>query len=266
MKRVAKRVFAASLLAIWAGAGCTSAAAAAERPFKPALQVYQDTCAACHETGASGAPRRGDTDAWLPRLRLGDEALLAATLRGKGAMPAQQGGWLDDLEVAWAMAYLVNGSGGSTVPAPIPPGRTTARPRLDYPNSAGAAATPVSPGGVAPGSPVVASKAWEAMAYDERLAYGGALYASHCQMCHQADGSGYGPVPALAGMRFLRFRDSVIDVVLEGAGRGTMPSWRHLADAQIAAVVTFIRGNFIQVPDEMIPLEDVKARRAQPRR
>lgn len=48
---------------------------------------YQQTCFACHGTGAAGAPKTGDKAAWEPRLALGAEALLNSVKNGKGAMP-----------------------------------------------------------------------------------------------------------------------------------------------------------------------------------
>lgn len=48
---------------------------------------YQQTCFACHGSGAAGAPKTGDKAAWEPRLALGAETLLESVKKGKGAMP-----------------------------------------------------------------------------------------------------------------------------------------------------------------------------------
>ena len=48
---------------------------------------YQSSCFACHFSGAAGAPKTGDAEAWAPRLEKGMEALIAAVRNGMGAMP-----------------------------------------------------------------------------------------------------------------------------------------------------------------------------------
>jgi cytochrome c5 len=75
-------------------------------------QVYQAVCTACHAAGAAGAPKTGDPAAWAPRIKTGYEALLTSALKGKGAMGAQGGGEYEDIEIARAVVYLVNRSGG----------------------------------------------------------------------------------------------------------------------------------------------------------
>ncbi len=90
--------------------------------LKTGEQVYAAQCAACHATGAAGAPKFADAAAWAPRLKTGYEALLNAVLKGKGAMAAQGGGDFSDLEIARAVVHLANSAGGKfaepAVPAP----------------------------------------------------------------------------------------------------------------------------------------------------
>jgi cytochrome c5 len=62
--------------------------------------------------GAAGAPKLGDATAWAPRLKTGYDALLNSALKGKGAMAAQGGGDFSDLEIARAVVYMANQSGG----------------------------------------------------------------------------------------------------------------------------------------------------------
>ena len=85
----------------------------ANRPLAAGADVYKAQCAACHEAGLVGAPKFGDKAAWAPRLGQGFEALVQSALQGKGAMGAQGGGAFRDIEIARAVAYLVNASGGS---------------------------------------------------------------------------------------------------------------------------------------------------------
>ncbi len=48
---------------------------------------YNKSCGACHNTGAAGAPKKGDKAAWAPRLKQGDAVLLAHVKNGFKAMP-----------------------------------------------------------------------------------------------------------------------------------------------------------------------------------
>jgi len=74
------------------------------------------------------------------------------------------------------------------------------------------------------------------------LSLGQAVYADNCAACHQASGQGIpGAFPALkASPLVLGDSAELLRVVLEG--RGGMPTFNaSLSDAQIAAVVTYIR-------------------------
>lgn len=97
-----------------------------------------------------------------------------------------------------------------------------------------------------------------------------ALFAAQCAGCHQAKGQGVpGSFPPLAGNRDL-FLDRAFParVLLHGmAGKiavggssydGAMPAFAYLSDAQIAALVTYIRGswgNAAQRPADMTPVD-----------
>jgi cytochrome c5 len=41
---------------------------------------YAQSCATCHGAGVLGAPKKGDTTAWEPRLKQGSETLYPALL------------------------------------------------------------------------------------------------------------------------------------------------------------------------------------------
>ncbi len=83
-------------------------------PEKVALtgqQVYQQTCFACHGTGAAGAPKLGDKAAWEPRIAQGMDTLVEHALKGFKAMPPKGGNpGLSDKQVADAVAYMVEKS------------------------------------------------------------------------------------------------------------------------------------------------------------
>jgi len=85
--------------------------------------VYNATCAACHGSGAAGAPKLGDAGAWAARIAQGYDTVLKHAIEGLRAMPAKGGNPdLDDVEVARAVVYLANQSGAKfkepEVPAP----------------------------------------------------------------------------------------------------------------------------------------------------
>jgi len=70
--------------------------------------VYDKVCMACHAAGIAGAPKTGDKAAWAPRIKQGLDALHAASIKGKGAMPAKGGAaTLSDGEIMAAVAYMV---------------------------------------------------------------------------------------------------------------------------------------------------------------
>ena len=73
--------------------------------------VYNGQCAACHGSGAAGAPKFGDAAAWAPRIKTGYDALLTSALKGKGSMGAQGGGDYSDTEIGRAVVYMANKAG-----------------------------------------------------------------------------------------------------------------------------------------------------------
>lgn len=95
-----------------AGAVAT-AATVVKAALRSGPEVYSAACAACHAAGVLGAPKMGDAAGWKPRLSAGLDALVNASLKGKGAMPAQGGGAYSDEEIKKAVIHLANGSGGS---------------------------------------------------------------------------------------------------------------------------------------------------------
>jgi len=77
--------------------------------------VYKAQCAACHATGAAGAPKLGDKAAWAPRIAQGMDVLKGHAINGfqgsAGFMPAKGGRTdLSDEEIANAVEYMVSES------------------------------------------------------------------------------------------------------------------------------------------------------------
>lgn len=80
---------------------------AADKGARSGKEVAETVCAPCHQTGKSGAPKTGDREAWVPRLKRGVDTLALAAIRGHGGMPARGGhAELTDAEVKEAILYM----------------------------------------------------------------------------------------------------------------------------------------------------------------
>ena len=72
-------------------------------------QVVQAQCFKCHQDGLQGAPRIGDRDAWLPRLKQGVERAVRSAINGHGGMPPRgDKAGLTDSEIRSAILYMYN--------------------------------------------------------------------------------------------------------------------------------------------------------------
>ena len=97
-----------------AAAAVMTVAAAAPTAAAPAAAavdgeaVYKQACSACHAVGAAGAPKSGDKAAWAPRIKKGEEALVASALKGIGIMPPKGGNAsLTEAQIRAAVAYQI---------------------------------------------------------------------------------------------------------------------------------------------------------------
>jgi cytochrome c5 len=88
--------------------------------LKTGEQVYQTACAACHGSGAAGAPKLADAGAWAARIKTGYDTLLNSALKGKGAMGAQGGGDYSDVEIGRAVVYMANQAGAKFAEPAVP--------------------------------------------------------------------------------------------------------------------------------------------------
>ncbi|MDB4022301.1 c-type cytochrome [Litorivicinus sp.] len=76
---------------------------------RPGDQVYSGACAACHDSGAAGAPKYGDSQAWSARVEKGMDTMVSNVINGYNAMPARGlCGDCSDEEIADAVAYMVD--------------------------------------------------------------------------------------------------------------------------------------------------------------
>ena len=94
---------------------------------------------------------------------------------------------------------------------------------------------------------------------------GGQVFTAKCAACHQATGLGIpGVFPPLAGSEWVRGSDKVlVQIPLHGISgtlqvkgasyHGTMPSFNTLSDAEIAAVLTYVRSHFTNSASAVSP-------------
>lgn len=93
------------IAAIVVGAAALAASAALAADGK---EIYAKTCAVCHN---NMPPKVGDKAAWKPRIQTGTDALVASTIKGKGAMPPNAGNKsLSEAEIRAAVEYIVSQS------------------------------------------------------------------------------------------------------------------------------------------------------------
>jgi cytochrome c oxidase subunit 2 len=108
------------------------------------------------------------------------------------------------------------------------------------------------------------AKEWTAA---DLKAHGEKIYAGNCVACHQPTGMGVpGNFPALSGSKIVNGpKEEQIKAVLNGIvkdGKPTaMASFKHLTDADIAAVVTYTRNNWANKKGDMATPAEVQAQR-----
>ncbi|MTV38966.1 c-type cytochrome [Duganella radicis] len=124
----------AARIAPVADAGYTLKDVNAPKVLQTGEAIYNSTCAACHGAGVAGAPKFGDAGAWGARIAQGYDTVVKHALEGLRAMPAKGGNPdLDDVEVARAVVYMANASGGKfkepAAPAPAAAAPAAAEPQ-----------------------------------------------------------------------------------------------------------------------------------------
>jgi cytochrome c5 len=182
--------------------------------------VYKAQCAACHETGAAGAPKFGDAAAWGPRIKTGYDALLNSALKGKGAMTAQGGGNFEDVEIGRAVVHMANAAGAKFEEPKAPAGA--------------AAAAAGTPAGAAPGAAAAPAPA-------ERT--GEQVVAQACGNCHQTGENNAPKVGDRAAwsQRVARGLPAMVESALRG--HGNMPArggMANLSDAEVRRGIEYM--------------------------
>ena len=88
------------------------------------------------------------------------------------------------------------------------------------------------------------------------------IYTANCQVCHQPNGKGAGPIKPLDGAAVVLDADVTkqIKVLLNGQNNA-MPAWKQLSDSEIAAVISFTKNNWSNKTGQMVQPADVHAAR-----
>jgi cytochrome c oxidase subunit 2 len=104
------------------------------------------------------------------------------------------------------------------------------------------------------------TKQWK---IEELLARGEKVYNANCAACHRPDGKGAGPIKPLDGSAIvLNDPAQQIQILLNGAANGAMPSWKALSDTEIAAVITYSKNSWSNKTGKLVqPAEIVAARK-----
>ncbi|MFC0250897.1 c-type cytochrome [Massilia consociata] len=220
--------------------GFTLVDANAPKVLQTGGAVYAAVCAACHDSGAAGAPKLGDNGAWTQRFAQGYDTLVKHAIDGIRAMPAKGGNPdLDNLEVERAVVFLANKSGASfkEPAAPAAPAAATtaeaASPEAAAPASAATAAAPAAAPPVAPPTTATVAAAVDV---------GRNVYNTACMACH---GAGIAGAPktgdkAAWAPRLAKGNPVLYEHAIKGFGAMPPKGGSTAPDADVRAAVDYM--------------------------
>jgi cytochrome c oxidase subunit 2 len=118
-------------------------------------------------------------------------------------------------------------------------------------------------GAAAPGAAAPAADPNKKWTLDELKAQGEKVYAANCAACHQPTGKGMPPTfPALDGSKVATGpKAGHIGIVMKGKPGTAMASFAHLADADIAAVISYERNSWSNKTGDAIQPAEIAAAR-----
>ena len=207
----------------------------ANRPLRGGEEVYKSQCAACHATGAAGAPKFQDAAAWGPRLKQGLDTLVHSALAGKGAMAAQGGGEFNDTEIARGVVFMANAAGGNFPEPKTPAG---AAGEAAAPQAAAAVPAAAAPAPVAEAAPAAAVAAAAPASSDA----GKNLYNTTCMVCHASGVAGapkYGDKAAWAPF-IAKGMDDMVKKATTGVGAMPPKGGSTASDADFKAAIQYM--------------------------
>ena len=208
--------------------------ASGARPLQTGEAVYAAACSACHAAGIAGAPRTGDAAAWAPRIKQGFDVLVKHAVEGFKAMPPKGGNTnLDSIEVARAVAFMGNQSGGKFKEPAAPAGSAA-------PSTTAQATPAANTAALTAAAPSPAASASAKGAAVSAKPDGAKVYASGCNVCHAAGVAGAPKFADKAAWapRLPQGLDALTGSVIKG--KGAMPPRGALAnasDAELRAAV-----------------------------
>ena len=211
----------------------------ANRPLRGGEEVYKSQCAACHATGAAGAPKFQDTAAWGPRLKQGLDTLVHSALAGKGAMAAQGGGEFNDTEIARGVVYMANAAGGS-FPEPKPPAGAAGAASADAAPAPATAPVAAAEPAAAPAAEAAPATAAPAPAAASNV--GKSIYDTTCMACHSSGVAGapkFGDKAAWAPF-IAKGMDDMVKKATQGVGAMPPKGGSTASDADFKAAIQYM--------------------------
>ncbi len=198
--------------------------AAAQAEMDPET-IYKTVCAACHETGAAGAPKPGSDD-WNKRVAKGKDVLFQHAINGFNAMPPKGGRPdLSDETIMKVVEYMIAKGNGKTTATPESKTEATSADE-----TSAAAATP-------------APAAETAAASDEdRLKHGQQIFQQVCFACHGTGAAGAPKLEKAAWKdRLAKGKEALYNSALHGIGVMPPKGGRmDLSDEDIKAAVDYM--------------------------
>jgi cytochrome c5 len=207
-----------------------------DKVAKSGEEVYKQTCAACHATGALNAPKTGDKAAWGPHVKEGLEHLVESAIKGINQMPPRGGNPdLSDLEVARAVVFMANQS-GANFKEPAAPKAAEAESEPEK--------APAKPAGAPQAeSAQAADKPKPAAAAAADKIDGKAIYEKVCAACH-ATGVAQAPKMGDEEAWAPRLKEGIETLYANAIkGKGAMPpkgGATNLSDAEVKAAVDYL--------------------------
>jgi cytochrome c5 len=244
----------AARIAPIADAGFTLRDANAPKQLLAGVEVYKANCAACHDTGAAGAPKTGDNAGWAARIAKGFNTLVKNAIGGIGAMPPKGGNAdLDDVEVARAVAYMANQSGGKfeepAAPAAPAPDATAAATTANVTNEdrdpAGGAAMASATAPIQSSPPTQAlEKIIPGPAHPQAASgeVGKKIFESACAACHTTGAAGAPKIGDKGewAKRLQKGVDTLHANAIKGIGAMPPKGGASASDAEVKAAVEYM--------------------------
>ncbi|MBC8119679.1 MAG: cytochrome c5 family protein [Burkholderiaceae bacterium] len=212
----------------------------ASKTLQSGEAVYSSSCSACHSAGLAGAPRTGDTAAWAPRLKSGFDLLVRHAVEGFKAMPPKGGNSnLDPIEVARAVAFMANQSGGKFKEPAAPAGAPVAATPAVAASVGAAPMTAVAPASTSGTAAATATK----VAASSAPVDGAKVFAAGCNVCHTPGIAGAPKLGDKAAWapRLGQGVDGLTAAVIKG--KGAMPprgAVANASDADLRAAVVYM--------------------------